>query len=203
VTLPNTHPEKTGTSMLKRATVLLLVVLLGCYAAPVSAQVSTEEELTAQFAAELNDYAATHSFEELKAYAQYRIDLITSENLITEVASASTLGISPEIWYGEGYGDATLIYLDLDREPFDSPYAECLRHKRAECLVEYNARLLESAALATAVAVGCLAMTTPANLVLCVAGAMAMHALQVAAARQRYQFCVDSAPYNCRRELGL
>jgi hypothetical protein len=189
--------------MLKRATVLLLVVLLGCYAAPVSAQTLTEEELTAQFAAELNDYAATHSFEELKAYAQYRLDLITSENLITEVAGSSTLGISPEVWYGEGYGDATLIYLDLDREPYDGPYAQCLRHKRAECLVEYNARFLESAALATAVMAGCLAMTTPANLVLCVAAALTMHALQVAAARQRYQFCVDSAPYNCRRELGL
>jgi len=190
--------------MLKRATVLLLVVLLGCYAAPVSAQTLTEEELTAQFATELNEYAATHSIEELRAYGQYRLDLITSENLMTEVASAATLGVSPEVWYGEDYGDmATLIYFDLDREPFDSPYAQCLRHKQEECRVEYNARIIESAALATAVMAGCLALTTPANLVICMAAALTMHVLQVAAARQRFQFCLNSAPYNCRRELGL
>jgi len=189
--------------MLTRATVLLLVVLLGSYAAPASAQTSTEEELTAQFAAELYEYASTHSFEQLQAYAQYRLDLITSQNQITEQSSASTLGISPEVWYGESYGEGLIIYLDLDREAYDSPYSQCLRHKQEECRVEYNARLLESAALATAVFAGCLAISSPSNFVLCAAGALAMHALQVAAARQRYQWCVDSAPYNCRRELGL
>ena len=190
--------------MLKRATVLLLVVLLGNYAAPVSAQTLTEEELTAQFATEFNEYAATHSFEELQAYAQYRLDLITSQSLLSDEPTPSTLGISPDVWYGEDYGDiSTLIYLDLDREPYDSPYSQCLRHKQEECRVEYNARLLESAALATAVLAGCLAITTPANFALCAAAALAMHLLQVNAARERFNFCTNSAPYNCRRELGL
>jgi len=189
--------------MLKRATVLLLVVLLGIYSAPASAQTLTEEELTAQFAAELNEYAATHTLEELKAYAEYRLNLITSENLIPEGSSASTLWISPEVWYGEDYGDLNLVYLDLDREAYDSPYSQCLRHKEEECRVEYNAKILESAAAATAVFAGCIAIGTPTSFALCAGAAMAVHLLQVAAARQRFQFCLNSAPYNCRRELGL
>lgn len=196
---PLTAPEK-DIGMLKRATVLLLVVLLSSYAAPVSAQTSTEEELTAQFAAEFNEYAATHSLEELKAYAQYRLDLMTSQSLIPEQSTESTLGISPQVWYGPDYGDMTsAIYYDLDREPYDSPYAQCLRMKREECRVEYNAKLFESAAIATAVFAGCTAITSGAGFALCAAAALAMHAMNITAARQRYQWCLDSAPYNCRR----
>lgn len=189
--------------MLRRATVLLLVVLLSGYAFPASAQTSTEEQLTAQFTAELNDYAATHSLEALKAYAQYRLDLMTTQNLLTEGASTATLGISPEVWYGPGDGMNSIIYLDLDREPYDSPYSQCLRHKKEECRVEYNAKLLESAAIATAVFAGCTAITATSGFILCAVAALSMHALQVTAARQRYQYCIDSAPYICRRDLGL
>lgn len=191
--------------MLKRATVLLLVVLLGSYAIPVSAQTLTEEELTAQFAAELNEYAATHSLQELHAYALYRLNLMTSQNQMVEEPSAVTLGISPEVWYGPDYGDSmnSLIYLDLEREPYDSPYAQCLRHKKEDCRVEYNAKLLESAAISTAVFAGCTAITSGSGFALCAAAALAMHALQIAAASKRYTWCLDSAPYNCRRELGL
>lgn len=191
--------------MLKRATVLLLVVLLGSYAIPVSAQTSTEAELTAQFASELNSYAATHSFEELKAYAQYRLDLMTSQNLIAAEPSVSTLGISPQVWYGPDYGDGFngIIYLDLDREPYDSPYSQCLRQKREGCRIEYNAKLMESAAIATAVFAGCTAITATSGFALCAAAALAMHTLQITAARQRYQWCLESAPYDCRRELGI
>ena len=191
--------------MLKRATALLLVVVLASYAFPVSAQTSTEEQLTAQFAAELNDYAATHSLEELKAYAQYRLDLMTSQSLVAAEPGTTTLGISPEVWYGPSYGDGMngIIYLDLDREPYDSPYSQCLRQKREGCRIEYNAKLLESAAIATAVFAGCTAITVGSGFALCAAAALAMHVLQITAARQRYQWCLDSAPYDCRRELGL
>lgn len=190
--------------MLKRATVLLLVVLLCSYSVPVSAQTLTEEELTAMYAAELNEYAATHSFEELVAYAENRLNSMTSQSLLVE-SNASTLGISPEVWYGPNFGDDmnSIIYLDLDREPYDSPYAQCLRHKLEECRVEYNAKLLESAAIATAVFAGCTAITSGSGFVVCAAAALAMHALQIAAATQRYNWCRDAAPYNCRRELGL
>lgn len=190
--------------MLKRATVLLLVVLLSGYAFPVSAQTSTEEQLTAQFEAELNAYAATHTLAELKAYAQNRLNLMTSQSLTPE-PSASTLGISPEVWYGPDWDSMNnIIYLDLEREPYDSPYAQCLRHKREECRIEYNAKLFESAAIATAVFAGCTAITTGTGFIACAAAALAMHALQIKAATDRYYWCMNSAaPYNCRRELGL
>jgi hypothetical protein len=186
--------------MLKRATVLLLVVLLSSYAFPASAQTSTEEQLTAQFAAELDAYASTHSLEELKAYAQYRLNLLTSQSLIPEESSFQTLGISPEVWYGpDGDSMNGAIYLDLDREPYDSPYSQCIRQKREGCRIEYNAKLLESAAIATAVFAGCTAISGGSGFALCAAAALAMHALNIAAARQRYQWCLDSAPYECRR----
>ena len=88
--------------MLKRATVLLLVVLLGSYAVPVSAQTLTEQEWTVQFTGELTDYASTHSEAETRAYAQYRLDQLTYSNLIPETTQASLLerGISPEVLYG-------------------------------------------------------------------------------------------------------
>ena len=101
--------------MLKRATVLLLVVLLGSYAAPVSAQNLTKEELAAQFAAELYNYASSHSEEEARAYAQYRLDQLTYSNLAPEPTQTNLLeaGISPEVLYGTGEYTST-IYLDLD-----------------------------------------------------------------------------------------
>jgi hypothetical protein len=191
--------------MLKRPTVLLLVALLSCYAFPASAQTSTEAQLTAQFTAELNEYAATHSLAEVKAYAQNRISLMTSQNLMPVESTSSTLGISSAVWYGPDYGDDmnSIIYLDLEREPYDSPYSQCLRHKKEECRIEYNAKLLESAAIATAVFAGCTAITATSGFILCAVAALTMHALQVTAARQRYQYCIDSAPYTCRRDLGL
>src|SRR5689334_13955088 len=113
------------TFMVKRATVLLLVVLLASYAAPVSAQTLTEQEWSARFTAELNDYASTHSEAETRAYAQYRLDQLTSSNLIPETTQANLLeaGISPEVLYGE---TTSAIYLDLDYEfNLDSKLRDC------------------------------------------------------------------------------
>lgn len=127
--------------MLKRATVLLLVVLLGSYAAPVSAQTLTEQEWTAQFTAELSNYASTHSEQETRAYAQYRLDQLTYSNLIPETSQTNLLegGISPEVLYGEY---TTSIYLDLDRDfNFDSKLRECTFRKQEQCRSTYNADL--------------------------------------------------------------
>lgn len=127
--------------MLKRATVLLLVVLLGSYAAPVSAQTLTEQEWTAQFTAELSNYASTHSEQETRAYAQYRLDQLTYSNLIPETSQTNLLegGISPEVLYGEY---TTGIYLDLDRDfNFDSKLRECTFRKQEQCRSTYNADL--------------------------------------------------------------
>jgi len=142
--------------MLKRATVLLLVVLLGCYAAPVSAQTLTEEQWTAQFTAELTDYASTHTEEETRAYAQYRLDDLTYSNLMPEPTQGNVLegGISPEVLYGS-WGDATTIYLDLEYDfNFDSKLRECTYRKQETCRANYNADLFTSAAISTGIFAG-------------------------------------------------
>ena len=126
-----------------RAVVLTLVLLLGCYAAPVSAQTLTEEEWTAQFTTELSEYASTHSEEETRAYAQSRLDQLTYSNLIPEPTQANLLesGISPEVLYGTGeYTNS--IYLDLDYEfNRDNQLRDCTYRKQEQCRAAYNADL--------------------------------------------------------------
>lgn len=189
--------------MLKRATVLLLVVLLGGYAAPVSAQTLTEEEWTSRFTAELYDYASTHSEAETRAYAQYRLDQLTYSNLFPETTQTNLLegGISPEVLYGEY---TTSIYLDLDRDfNLDSRLRECTFRKQEQCRSSYNADLFTSAAISTGVFAGCNAITALSGFLLCTAAAFAAHMLMIQAARERYQNCIDNAAWECRRELGL
>ena len=191
--------------MLKRATVLLLVVLLGCYAAPVSAQTLTEEQWNARFTAELTDYASTHSEEETRAYAQSRLDELTYSNLNAEQTQANVLegGISPEVLYGS-WGDATTIYLDLEYEfNFDSKLRDCTFRKQAQCLSAYRAEILTSAAVAAGIFAGCNAITGLSAFIICTAAAFAAHMLMVQAARERYQSCYINAAWECRKELGM
>jgi hypothetical protein len=189
--------------MLKRATVLLLVVLLGSYAAPVSAQTLTEDELAAQFTAELYEYASTHSEEETRTYAEYRLDQLTYSNLIPEPTEANVLeaGISPEVLYGEY---TTTIYLDLDYEfNLDNKLRDCTYRKQEVCRTNYNAEILTSAAIASGVFAGCNAITAFSGFIICTAAALAAHALMIQAARERYQTCINNAAWECRKELGL
>jgi len=189
--------------MLKTTTVLLLVVLLGSYAAPVSAQTLSEEEWTARFTAELNDYASTHSEAETRAYAQYRLDQLTYSNLIPETTQTSLLeaGISPEVLYGEY---TTTIYLDLDYEfNLSSKLSECTFRKQEQCRSTYNSDLLTSAAISTGIFAGCNAITALGGFILCTAAALAAHMLMIQAARERYQTCINNAAWECRKELGL
>ena len=189
--------------MLKRATVLLLVVLLASYAAPVSAQTLTEEQLTTQFEAELYQYAATHSEQETRAYAQYRLDQLTYSNLIPQLAQTNLIeaGISPEVLYGE---NPTSIYFDLDYEfNLSSKLSECTFRKQEQCRTTYNADLLTSAAISTGIFAGCNAITALSGFIICTAAAFAAHMLMIQAARQRYQTCTNNAAWECRKELGL
>lgn len=198
---PECHPQKEKL-MLKRATVLLLVVLLGSYAAPVSAQSLTEEQLTAQFAAELNEYASTHSEEQTREYAQYRLDQLTYSNLIAEPTQTNLLvtAISPEVLYGTEES----IYLDLDYDfNRDSQLRQCTYVKQEQCRSAYNADLFTSAAISTGVFAGCNAITALSGFILCTAAALAAHMLMIQAARERYQSCYDNAAWECRKELGL
>lgn len=165
--------------MLKRATVFLLVVLLGSYAVPVSGQTLTEQEWTTRFTTELTDYASTHSEAETRAYAQYRLDQLTYSNLIPETTQANLLeaGISPELLYGEY---TTTIYLDLDREfNLDSKLRDCTFRKQEQCRSTYNADLLTSAAISTGIFAGCNAITALSGFILCTAAAFAAHMLMI------------------------
>jgi hypothetical protein len=75
---------------------------------------------------------------------------------------------------------------------------QCLSAKLEECRRTYNAELFSSAAVATTIFAGCLALTAGSAFVLCVAAAAAAHVLNIAAAKQRYQACVTRAKYECQ-----
>jgi hypothetical protein len=147
-----------------------------------------------QFTAELSAYAATHTDDEVKAYAQARLDQLTFEAYDNPNPTASTLSAnsSPEptsstnsypdpYWYGEETGD----------------YEFCVRTRSEECRQLHNAELFSSAAAAATIFAGCLALTTGSGLILCAAAALATHAANIAAARQRYQACLTRAYSDC------
>ena len=185
--------------MFRRILTFVSIATLFCtYSIPASAQ-TTEEIYKAQFESELYEYASTHSEEETRAYAQYKLDQLTYSNLIDEPAQANLLeaGISPEVLYGN------TIYLDLDRDWYSDPLRECTRRKQGQCRTDYNAELLTSAAIATGIFAGCNAITAFSAFVVCVAAALVAHMLMIQAARERYQTCYNNAPWACRRELGL
>lgn len=75
---------------------------------------------------------------------------------------------------------------------------QCRAAKLEECRRTYNAELFASAAVSTTIFAGCLALTAGSAFVLCVAAAVAAHALNIAAAKQRYQACVTRAKYECQ-----
>ena len=183
----------------------MLVVLLGSYAAPTSAQTLTEEELTTQFSAELYQYASTHSEEDTRAYAQYRLDQLTYSNLIPEPMQTNLLdsAISPEVLYGTGEFTNS-VYLDLDSEfNRDTQLRDCTYRRQEQCRTTYNADVLTSAAISTGVFAGCNAITALSGFILCTAAALAAHMLMIQAARERYQSCYNNAAWECRKELGL
>ena len=192
--------------MFRRATVLSLIVLLACYGAPVSAQTLTEEQWTTHFISELNEYASTHTEEETRAYAQYRLDELTDSNLIPEPTETNVLeaGISPEVLYGTGaWSDATTIYLDLDYEfNLDSKLRECTFKRQEQCRTNYNSDLLTSAAISTGVFAGCNAITALSAFIICTAAAFAAHMLMIQAAKERYRTCQNNVAWECRKEVG-
>ena len=193
--------------MLKRATILLLVVLLASYAAPVSAQTSTEEELTAQFTAELNDYASTHSEEETRVYAQSWFGQVTSSS-IPDPEQTTTLAnfISPGVLFGgEDTGDlVTSIDLDLDREfNFSDKYRTCVTLKSRQCLDTYHHEVLTASAIAAGIFAGCNAITALSGFIACTVAASVSYLLMVQAAWDKCDACYRSAPWECKKELGL
>ena len=188
--------------MLKRATVLLLVVLLASYSVPVSAQTTGDD-----FANELYTYAATHSDSETRAYAEYRFNQLISDpsNLDPQQTTLSDF-ISPGVLYSEeNTGDyVTSIDLDLDRDfNFSDKYRRCIYFKLKQCLDTYHTELLTATAISTGIFAGCTAISAGSGFVACVAAAYVSYLLLVQAAREKCSSCYDAAPWECRKELGM
>ena len=66
----------------------------------------------------------------------------------------------------------------------------------------YNAELFTSAATATAIMAGCLALTSGTGLAICAAAALAAHAMGIAAAVERYHGCIARARSDCYLAYG-
>lgn len=198
--------------MFRRILTFVSIAALFCsYSIPASAQ-TTEEQLTAQFEAELYEYSLTHSREEVAAYAQYRLDSMTTNgysgetNVLEAEISGDVLYDDTEdlfsVWLRGETTFNSLIYLDEDRDPYDA-LLDCTHRKWDECRAQYNASLFTSAALATGIFAGCNGITALTGFIACTAAALAAHGLQIKSASITLESCVSGAYEACRREAGL
>jgi hypothetical protein len=155
--------------MLRMCLAVFLILGIWVYTIPIQAQQTTEEFQVA-FEAELTEYAATHSDDELRAYAATRVSELTDESLWIASTSPIAAVISPEVWYGA----SSLDDRPGDKWPGDpidptiwdgDPYKTCLNARFEECRRNYNAELFASAAVSTAVAAGCVGLTAGSGLI--------------------------------------
>jgi hypothetical protein len=192
--------------MLRICLAVFLIAGICVYTTPIQAQ-QTSEEVQAAFEAELTEYAATHSDDELRAYAATRMSELTDQGLWTETVSPIAAVISPEVWYGESSVDDRpgdkWIGDPIDPGFWDGDlYKSCLNARYEECRRNYNADLFTSAAVSTAIAAGCVGLTGGSGLIICLALALAAHAAGIAAAKERYQGCRTRAQFDCRTQAG-
>src|SRR5215470_9485468 len=89
--------------MLRICLAVFLIAGVWIYTTPINAQQT--EAAQAAFEAELTEYAATHTDDELRTYAAMRLNQLTYEALSMESTSAITSVISPDVWYGESLMD--------------------------------------------------------------------------------------------------
>jgi hypothetical protein len=147
--------------------------------------------LESSFEAELTSYAATHTQEELVAYAQTRLDQLTFEALT-----------NPDSYSPEGAYAFPQPYNYGDPDPYATDYQFCINTRSDECRRQYNAEIIASAATSTAIFAGCVGLTTGTALIACAAAAMAVHALNIAAAKERHQACLTRAYSDCALSYG-
>ena len=162
-----------------------------------STQVTQQElqvQLQAQFESEMTTYAATHTTQEIAAYAQQRIDQMTNDALAfdpTAATSTATLssfgGIDPYF-----YGDPDAFGFDGEQS-----FQFCMRTRGKECESQYHAEVLTGAAIATGIFAACLTISAGTAFAVCVAAALAAHALNIAAAKEHYQACMTRAYSDC------
>lgn len=189
--------------MLRICLAVFLIAGIWIYTTPIQAQ-QTTEEVQAAFEAELTEYAATHTDDELRAYAAMRMNELTDQALWEETPIASV--ISPEVWYGESTMDDRPGDKWGGGDPIDpysgDEYKTCLNGRYEECRRNYNADIFISAGVSTGIAAGCVGLTAGSGLIICVALALSVHAAGIAAANERYQGCKVRAQLDCRMQTG-
>ena len=178
-------------------TLTLLVLSLPASVAQVNAvSYQPNEDLIASyeslFEAELTAYAANHTDAEVKAYAQARLNQMTTlgvDDPFSDAATAPTNSPSTSSTYPDPFN-----YRDTD---FGGDYEFCISTRTEECRRLYNAELFTSGAASTAIFAGCVGLTTGTGLIACAAAALAVHAANIAAAKQRQQACLTRAQSDC------
>ncbi|HKO44500.1 MAG TPA: hypothetical protein VJU84_14575 [Pyrinomonadaceae bacterium] len=145
----------------------------------------------------LREYAVTHTTQDTMTYAKTLLDQMTFDALEWDGGSGT---FSPDGLYDDApsflvpNGDAPLEFYGSNTDA----RRRCLRDQWEACRNEYNAELFQSAAIGTGVFLGCGALTAGSGIILCAAGGLAVHALGIAAARQRRAACEARAPYQCQ-----
>ncbi|HEY6803968.1 MAG TPA: hypothetical protein VI306_10350 [Pyrinomonadaceae bacterium] len=189
---------------MKRFTLCLLLsagILLTSF--PLSAQQTnvtpnsppTVEQLTPIFEDELTAYAVTHTDDEVRQYAQNRLNEMTASALGVAVNELPTvqqdlITIDPYPYYPGDPGDPWGI-------GGDERYNICITGKTEACRRNYNADIFTSAVVASGIMAACMAISGGAAAIACAALALAAHAAGIAAANERYQGCVQNAMTDC------
>jgi hypothetical protein len=196
---------------LRKATIMLLsIAVFLTYSTPLSAQTTqpTEEEVTAQFEAELLAYAATHTDSEVVAYAKARVSQITSQGLVgtaqsTSMANPLSLVISEEVLSPTGSMNL-LIFTDPEGGDGYDPgrLRFCLETRNKECYQQWEADVAASSATAVTIIAGCAALSGGTALAVCLAGALTVHFLNIASNSRKYQACTTRAYSDCQLAYG-
>jgi hypothetical protein len=185
--------------------IILSVLLTGsvlCASTPVAvAQYegveSYQAALESSFEAELTAYAADHTEAELIDYVNARL------NQVTDVALADPVGNATfSLNNFSSFDESTIFYFDGEVELYggsgSSQFDFCMNTRTEECRRQYNAEVLTSGAVATAIFAGCVGLTVGSGLIACAAAALAAHALSLAAAQERFEACKTRAYSDCR-----
>lgn len=182
--------------------IILSVLLTGsvlCASAPLTlAQYETDQAaLESAFADELTTYAATHTDAELIDYVNARLNQLTDSALADPDGSTAYLQSN-----FSSLDQSTTFYFDGEVELYGgsggSQFDFCMNTRTEECRRQYNAEVLTSGAVATAIFAGCVGLTVGSGLIACAAAALAAHALSLAAAQERLQACKTRAYSDCR-----
>ena len=150
------------------------------------------QQLQSAFAAELTEYSKTHTDQQMIEHA-----IAMAEGMTWEAVDFEPIVFDP--WPGPIGGNGG----DFPEESgsYDSVWQrqqQCRATRIENCRRQYNAELFSSAAAAVAIMAGCLALSGGTLTLLCAAAALTAHLLQIAAAKQRYHGCVQTAMYDCR-----